>query len=112
MQAGQLRHRVQICTRDIEETPYGKREADPTPKATVHAKVETLSGLELIRARQVASEATHQVTIRYWQGLTRKHKIRWTDPATNEKHEFDINHINDVDQRHREMILTCKEATE
>lgn len=111
MQAGKLRHRVQICTRPLVETGYEKRESDTlVAAATVWAEVVTLSGLELIRAQQVAPEATHQVRLRFYRGLTRKHKLKWTDPDSNTAHEFDINHIDDVDQRHREIVLICKEA--
>jgi len=43
--------------------------------ATVWGKVEPLRGRELIEAQGVKSEATHKITIRWYDGLTAKDRL-------------------------------------
>lgn len=104
MRGGHLRHRVEILTKDAATSAdsYGAVDAQTTVIATVQAKVTQLSGLELIRAHQVAAEVTHEVRIRYRPGMTTRHSIKYAGKT------YDINNVNDIDGRHRELILLCK----
>jgi SPP1 family predicted phage head-tail adaptor len=73
--------------------------------ATRYAAIESLSGRELLAAQQRFAETTHQVRMRYLAGLTAdtmriKHGVRI----------FDITGVLDVDDRHQEHIVFCKEG--
>lgn len=68
--ASSLRHRVQLAKADLASDlsqPFGKPQNPPgsTPYADVWASVTALSGRDLYKAQQFASDVTHQVTIRY-----------------------------------------------
>ena len=105
MRYGKLTEKLIVQeNRKTTKTTLGEVASNWKTIGTAWAEVVTLSGLELIRARQVAAEATHQVTIHYYAGLTRKHRFLWGDV------KLDINHVNDVEQAHREMVCICKEA--
>lgn len=75
MKAGKLRHRVTI--QRVTETldSFGQ----PTLTwAKLHdrwAAVEPLSGRELFNAQKVSPDVTHQITLRYLDGLTSKDRI-------------------------------------
>lgn len=105
MRSGKLTERLQIQeNRKATKTTLGEVAENWHTVNSVWAGIVTLSGLELIRARQVAAEATHEVTIRYYKGLTNKHRFLWGSV------KLDINHVNDKDQRHHEMVCICKQA--
>jgi len=106
MRAGKLRHRVDIQLPSTTQGTRGQRTGSSTTKAeSIPCSIETLTGRELELARQVVSNATVRVTMRYpGITLTTKHFLMFGDRQLN------IGHINDVDQIGREFILTCGEA--
>jgi SPP1 family predicted phage head-tail adaptor len=78
MQAGRLRHRVQI-----QSKPANQQDRDPaggvaevwTTEATRWAAVEPLRGKELLEAHMVDGRLTHKVTMRHYEGLTAAHRL-------------------------------------
>ena len=107
IRAGELRHRVSIMHDDsTEQDTFGQPVEDEHCVATVWAKVESLSGLELIRAQQVAGEVTHQVTIRHYPGLTNRHWFNFQNMR------LDINHIDNVEFRNIKNVVLCKRAVQ
>lgn len=70
---------------------------------TVWAKVMNLSGNERKATEhggQVAQART-EFTVRYNAGITPKHRISYAGKLYN------IKHVNDFNEQHRFMILTC-----
>src|ERR1700674_4787773 len=67
LRAGQLRHRVELVK------PYGPAQDSTgcmaltamSPVATVWAKIESITGRDVLAANQFSSIATHKITIRY-----------------------------------------------
>src|SRR5262245_60840299 len=113
VQAGRLRKRVQIkappanpATNTFNEQTY----ADWTTVATVWCSIEPLAGRELFYAGEVTPDATHLVTIRYFRGLTTRHKFLHVDTQTGKNRFFEIENINDIEERHRRMEVLCHEA--
>ena len=106
MRAGPLRHRVDIKLPSDTKDSRGQRTGDPVVKASrVQCSIETLNGRELEIARQVVSNATLRVRMRYpGFDLTTKHFLTFGTRQLN------IGHVNNVDQIGREFILTCSEA--
>ena len=105
MRAGRLRHRVAIKLPSDTKGTRGQRTGDPTTVVlSVPCSVETLAGRELELARQVVSNATLKVKMRYpGFAITTRHFLLFGTRTLN------IGHINDVDQIGREFILTCGE---
>lgn len=106
MRAGPKRHRVDIKLPSTTQGTRGQRTGDSTTKAErVQCSIQTLAGRELEIARQVVSNATLEVRMR-WPGfdVTTKHFLQFGTRTLN------IGHVNNVDQLNHELILTCGEA--
>jgi SPP1 family predicted phage head-tail adaptor len=76
MQAGALRHVIDIQARDQGKDGYN------APKNTwgrsiagVRAEVKELTGHELLNAQQIHPEISHRVTIRYLAGVTSLYRV-------------------------------------
>jgi len=76
--------------------------ANQTPQA--RAKIETLSGREAENARQNYASATLKVTMRYWPGLTPKHRLLFGSRV------LEIGHVDDLEQRNEWHVLLCSES--
>lgn len=103
MRAGELRHRITI-QRAVEVSDDLKT---PTVTwqdvATVWAAVEPLSGREYLLAQNVNAELTVRIRIRYRPGVTPGMRVLYNGRV------FDIQAVIDVEERHRELQLMCKE---
>ena len=69
------------------------------------ASVVPLSGRELERAREVVANATHEVKMRYRDGVNAQKRIRHDNRFLN------IESVRNVDERGRELVLTCVEES-
>jgi len=70
---------------------------------TVWAKIMNLSGNErtLTTHGGDVPEARTEFTVRYNSGITAKHRINYAGKLYN------IKHVNDFNEQHRFIILTC-----
>lgn len=69
-----------------------------------YAGITTLQGRELMAAQARHAETTHSMNMRYVSGLTTHMRLRLG------VRYFAITFINDVDERHREHVVECKEG--
>lgn len=69
----------------------------------VAASVEPLEGNELLRAEQFESTLTHRVRTRYYAGVRPHWRIQYGSRV------FDIKHVIDPEERHRELEMMCQE---
>lgn len=70
----------------------------------VWAEVMPLSGRELWNALQVQPDVTHQVTIRYREGITSKMRIKHGSRYLN------ILSVIDAEEKRTSLQIMCKEA--
>jgi len=101
MQAGKLRHRVQLQYPSDTRDAHGGITRSWSTSATVWASVEPLTGRELLDAQQVESQSDTRVRIRYYQGIAPKWRVQ------HGQHVYNVLHVGDVDVRNREMLLLC-----
>lgn len=101
IRAGSLRHRVTLQAPVITQDAFGAPVKTWQNVANLWAMVESLSGAELIAARQVFAEALYKVTIRYYPGITDQHRIVYDGM------NMDITNVSDVETRHITMELNC-----
>lgn len=107
MQAGKLRHRVDIQTRSASQDSLGEQVHTWSAVATsVPARVEQLSGKELFSAQQINPQLSHKVSMRYYSGLDPKHRLLW------EGRYLDILSIANPDARREEHQLLCLERVD
>lgn len=106
--AGKLRHRIQILRSNLNQDSFGDTQigdasifADDVP-----AEIATLQGRELYAAQQKVSEVTHRITIRWMPGLLAKMNVQWFDERDR---FFQIQAIENPDGRHKRVDLLCVE---
>ncbi|WP_207864900.1 phage head closure protein [Pseudomonas sp. 58(2021)] len=81
MQAGKLKHRVQIQHRITTQDPQTGEQLTPqwVEFATVYASVEDLSARDFIAAQAGQSEAKTRIVIRYRKGITAAMRVLLDD---------------------------------
>lgn len=72
-----------------------------TDVCSLWAQVEPTSGQEITVGGALRSESMFTVTTRYYAGITPKMRILF------EGQIFEIVSVNDTNQRHRELVMTC-----
>lgn len=106
MRNGKLRNRGDIKELGTTLTSRGQREDTVT---TVFADVpyskRDVSGGEIVRGRQVASEATCRLTMHYLPGITTKMRLVDGD------HTYEFIAIRDPHDNRRELEIDAREIT-
>lgn len=78
MHAGRLRHRVHIELASKTADSAGTLVETWAPVVmNVPAEIAPLRGQEFVLQHQNQATVTHKIVIRYFDGLTSKHRIRW-----------------------------------
>ena len=73
--------------------------------ATLWASIEPLAGRELERARSVVSTATHRFNLRFRDNVTTR------DRFTFDSRTFNIENVQDMDERGIQLTLLCVEQS-
>jgi len=114
VQAGEHRHRVSIQGRvEVSDGHDGVIETWTTVHARWPARVRPLMGRDLERAQQVDPRITHEVSMRYWRAYPAdldggRAQLIYHDLADR---TFEIIGAPvDVEERHVELVMTCKET--
>lgn len=104
MQAGQLRHMLSIeAPADTTLNDAGNPDVEYSLAQKVWGRIEPLSVTEQLKLAQIAATATHRVTIRYFTGLTHKHRFVFNERI------FSIEAILEPELRPIEMNVICRE---
>lgn len=105
MRAGRLRHRIAIQeSTDTTDAVSGEVTVTWATLETVWGSVRPMRGTERFEAAQICPQATHKISIRYYSGLTSKHRL------LHDSRIFGIESILNVNNINREHELLCKEA--
>lgn len=105
MRAGRLRHRIAI--QSATETAGNISTAQTrtwTTVETVRGAVRPFTAREHHQANAVRSEVTHEILIRFYDGLTQRHRLVY-DSRT-----FNILSILNTDERNVQMVIMAKEV--
>ena len=78
MNPGMMRERVtiQVAAAGARDA-FGAAADTWVDVATVWAQIDRLSSREVLLAKQVESQASYKVTIRYYDDLTTAHRFNW-----------------------------------
>lgn len=106
MEAGKLRHRVEIQYKVVTQNSYGEEEITWTELATVWAAVEPLSGREFLEGRQVSAEVNTRIRIRRRGDVTPEMRVVYGSI------NYDILAVIELEERRREEHLMCQEIVE
>lgn len=103
MRAGTLRHRVRIQTPPTTTGTRGEIIGSATDFTSRYCSIDTLTGDELIQAKQQFAKATHKIVMRYVSGLTETHSIIFGNRT------FGIRSINNVEEKNETMEIIVSE---
>lgn len=105
MRSGSLRWPVAIQSYTATQDDEGYQIQTWTTSSTHYMEVVTLSGREAVNAQQIKAETTHRF------------RMRWipTEPTPKDRLLFDgivfnIEWVDNVDQRNRELLIYCKKV--
>lgn len=104
MIGGRLRHRVIIEQPDDSRSASGAIVKGWVEFASRWASIQPIRARETFQSKEFISEVTHQVKVRYLEGLTNKMRLVFGTRT------FDILEVLNVDERNRELVLSCKEG--
>jgi len=104
MQAGKLRHRIELQSNTPTQDSYGEPIASWATDDTVWASIEPLSGRELLRAQEVQAEVTTRIRIRYSAYAIPQARVKWGTRY------FEIVSIINDRSIDREQELLCVEV--
>lgn len=97
MQAGELRHRIEIQRLSKQETEDGFTEMVYQPLRKAWAAVNNLYGKEYWKAKEYGAENTVVFTVRYSAGkdITAQDRILYRDNIYNIQHVDNIKHLDE-----------------
>lgn len=99
-----LRHSIEIRELVETEDALGGQVSEWVTIKTVKASVDPMSGNERLRAMQLNATLTHRVLLRYFDGLTAKHQIKFGERL------FQIRSVINIEERNRFYELSCDEG--
>ena len=106
LHSGELRHLVTIQSSTYTQDAYGEPTSGKfAPVCQVHAKIEPFRGREAFEARQVVSDVTHKVTMRYFPDLTSTMQLEHNGRTLR------IQQITNLEERNVVHELLCVERT-
>lgn len=104
--AGKLRNLITIQQRSASQDSYGQPNAAGTWSTfkQVYARIRSVAGSEGFKGQQYAPEVTHEVTIRFLDGVTPMHRV-----LTSDNRILDILSVNYGERRLDDVVITCKQ---
>ncbi|MBN2909153.1 phage head closure protein [Polycladomyces sp. WAk] len=105
MRINDLRHRVTLQKKNVIKDSEGLVTETWIDVATVWAAVEPLRGREYFEAAVVNAENIVRIRMRYRDGVKPDMRVIYSGRI------FNITSVIDIDERHREMHLMCREVT-
>lgn len=104
-----MRKRVLLQRRDSAQDSYGQQVVTWTTILDTWARVDTLTGGQLDRARSIYNYSTHQVIMR-WRPLLADVRQVGSYRILYDGRIFDVGASMDLDERKRETTLLCSEG--
>ncbi len=104
MKIGNLRHRVTLQQKTVIEDDLKQHTENWTDIASVWARIEPLSGREYFAAKQINSEISVRVTIRYLPGITTEARVVFGGRI------FEVLSVVNPEERCESLILMCREV--
>lgn len=106
MRAGTLNKVIDIEQRSTTQDGVGQQVRSWTVFASqIYARVRPLSAKELLTANAVQNEASHEVTIRYLEGVTGGMRVK-----LGTRYLQVVGRPRDIEERGRMIVMLCTEG--
>ena len=109
LQAGKLRHRIQIVKANGTVDSFGGVQPDLSSWTVLHdawAAIDTLNGRDMLASDQFMSSVNLQITIRFFPDVDSSCRV-WFNKKT-----FQITATINPDQRTKMLVLLCVEIND
>lgn len=106
MDIGKLKHRITFQELSNSKNEYGEPIEEWLDIKTVWAEIKPVSGSQFFAAKQINTEISHNVYIRYRKGLSPSMRIKFKERI------FEILYIMNVNENNTLMQIYCKELVE
>ena len=103
MDIGRLKHRITFQRLSQSKNEYGELADEWLDIKTVWAEIKPVSGNQFFAAKQINSEISHNVYIRYRTDLKPSMRIKFKERI------FEILYLMNVNEGNRLIQLYCKE---
>lgn len=106
MRAGAYRHKITVQQPTESRNSYGEATSTWATYCMRRARIKSTQGQETFTAAQIYGQRTTEFRIRHdstVEGITLKMRVNYDSRL------FDIKDINHIDERGREVVLTCTE---
>lgn len=103
MNPGRLNKKITLQKLNSFRNEYGELNNEWQNTKKVWAEIKPLTGKSFFSVRQVNSEVSHSIIIRYIENIQPDMRILYQDRV------FDILYIIDFSEKHRMLQLMCKE---
>ena len=105
MNAGRLRHRIDIQQELTTQNAYGEpTQSWVTFASGLYCSIEPIRGKEYFSADMVQAEVSHRVRMRYMPGVHPKQRIKYCNRY------LDIIDAINILEQNKELELMCKEV--
>lgn len=101
---GAMRHKIIIQSREKTNNSVGKQVENWTDFYECFAKIEAISDRAFIEANAEQSFLTHNITIRFKQGITPSMRIKFRSRT------FIIQTVVNVEEKNRYLKMRCLEV--
>lgn len=104
LDSSHLNRRITLQQRSASKDSFGQESTNWTDYLTCWARIEPLSGRELIAAQAQQAETTHEIVIRYRPGIV---------PAMRAVYQgriFNVLSVIDPEMAHAALQLQCSEG--
>lgn len=102
--AGILKHPLIVEAFSLVRQPDFTNKATWTPDPIARgASIRQLNGREQAEAQQMNAMATHEIKLRYYNGLTPQHRLKWGTRI------FNVVSVNNVEEANVNHELRCRE---
>lgn len=106
MDIGKLKHRITFQDLSNSRNEYGELIEDWLDVKTVWAEIKPVSGKQFFAAKQINSEISHNIYIRYRSDLNSSMRIKFKERI------FEILYIMNLNESNTIMQIYCKELVE
>lgn len=101
---GKLKHRITLQTMSSKVDAYGERVDEWVDVKTVWADISPISGKQFYTAKQINSEISHNIYIRYTDMVKPDMRITFKERV------FEILYIMNINEDNRLLQIYCKEV--
>lgn len=105
MQAGKLRHRIDIQSAAESRDAHGAITRTWTTVATRWGSIEPIRMREIFQGQQIEPRLSHAITLRYYDGLDSSYRLQYASRI------FNIHSVRNLDERDRTHEVLAMEQT-